>query len=113
VLLKSLFISSLGVVFTTPPKTTTGAQEFFAKYPEKPDKLPIKYFTQLKSADLQPISFVNVHGPELELYCDHKVALRKSMFKVKLKCLNMYFTFFRCSKTGTTLFIYRFENDTW
>ena len=65
------------MTFTTTPRTTDDGKSLFAKYPQKPDKLPIRYFTQLRSANFQPVTFSNVHGPELELYCEYKVALRK------------------------------------
>ena len=68
---------SLAVTFVKPPKVTNDGKALFAKYPQKPDKLPILYFTQLKSDNLQPITFSHVHGPEIELYCEYKVALRK------------------------------------
>jgi hypothetical protein len=71
----------LAVTFTIPLKTTDDGKSLFAKYPQKPDKLPIRYFTQLKSDNFQPVTFSNIHGPELELYCEYKVALRKRMFR--------------------------------
>lgn len=70
---------SLAVTFTVPPKTTDDGKSLFAKYPQKPDHLPIRYFSQLNSAHVQPVTFSHIHGPELELYCDYKVALRKRM----------------------------------
>ncbi|CAF3272931.1 unnamed protein product [Rotaria socialis] len=70
------------VTFTTPLKTTDDGKSLFAKYPEKPDKLPILYFTQLRTENFQPVTFSNVHGPELELYCEYKVALRKRTQKL-------------------------------
>jgi hypothetical protein len=80
------FFFCSAVTFTNPPKTTDDGKSLFAKYPQKPDKLPIRYFTQLKSDNFQPVTFSNIHGPELELYCEYKVALRKRMFlKVYLK----------------------------
>lgn len=81
----SCFLFFLAVTFTIPPKTTDDGKSLFAKYPQKPDKLPIRFFTQLKPENFQPVTFSNVHGPELELYCEYQVALRKRMFKnVKL-----------------------------
>ncbi len=71
----------LGVVFTTPPKITNGSSALFTKYDQKPDQLPIRYFTQLRSANLQSIAFHDIHGPELELFCQNKVAFRKSMLR--------------------------------
>jgi hypothetical protein len=71
---------SLAVTFTTPPKTTDDGKSLFAKYPQKPDKLPIRYFPQLRPENFHPVTFSNIHGPELELYCEYKVALRKRMF---------------------------------
>lgn len=67
----------VGVVFTSPPQTTDDGKSLFAKYPQKPDHLPIRYYTNLKSEDIKPVFFSNVHGAELELYCEYKVALRK------------------------------------
>ena len=66
-----------GVMFTSPPQTTDDGKSLFAKYPEKPDRLPIRYYVNLQNEDLKPVCFSNVHGAELELYCEYKVALRK------------------------------------
>ncbi|CAF1291469.1 unnamed protein product [Adineta steineri] len=70
------------VTFTIPPKTTDDGKSLFAKYPQKPDKLPIRYFSQLTPENFHPVTFSNVHGPELELYCEYKVALRKRVQKL-------------------------------
>jgi len=66
-----------GVIFTSPPQTTDDGKSLFAKYPEKPDHLPIRYYVNLTNEELKPVCFSNVHGAELELYCEYKVALRK------------------------------------
>ena len=79
------FDSFIGAVFTNPPKTTDDGKALFAKYPQKPDKLPIRYFTDLNSESLQPVCFSNVHGAELELYCEYKVALRKRLFSPSIE----------------------------
>jgi hypothetical protein len=72
----------LGVVFTTPPQIIDGSRTLFTKYDQKPDKLPIRYFTNLNpKTDLQLIGFSDVHGPELELFCQNMIAFRKSMSK--------------------------------
>jgi len=63
-------------------KQPTMVELFFAKYsPVTPDRLPIRYYTNLSNT-LQPITFSEVHGPELELYCEYKVALRKRVQKL-------------------------------
>jgi hypothetical protein len=51
------------------------------KYDQKPDKLPIRYYNNLKPTDLQYIGFHDIHGPELELFCQNIVAFRRSMFE--------------------------------
>ena len=110
----SISSSALAVTFTTAPSTTDDGKSLFAKYPQKPDKLPIRYFTQLRSANFQPITFSNVHGPELELYCEYKVALRKRQFLSSLfKQTNFFSILIRCSKISATLFIHRFPSSTW
>jgi hypothetical protein len=97
-----------GVVFTNPPKTTDDGKALFAKYPQKPDKLPIRYYTDLNSETFQPVCFSNVHGAELELYCEYKVALRKRLFNRKMNetdddvCLSSS----RCSKTRSSLSVH-------
>lgn len=70
------------VTFTIPPKTTDDGKSLFSKYPQKPDKLPIRYYTQILPENFQPVTFSNIHGPELELYCEYKVALRKRVQKL-------------------------------
>jgi hypothetical protein len=67
-------------MFTDPPQTTDDGKALFAKYPQKSDKLPICYFTDLCSETFQPVCFSNVHGAEFELYCEYKVVLRKRLF---------------------------------
>jgi hypothetical protein len=82
----------LGVVFTAAPQKTDGSRAFFTKYDQKPDKLPIRYFIQLKSEDLQSVDFYDTHGTELELFCQNKVAFRRSKFKniiLKLLTINI------------------------
>jgi hypothetical protein len=76
--IRNFIYYSLGVVFTTAPTITDGSRAFFTKYDQKPDKLPIRYFTRLKPTDLQPVDFHDTHGAELELFCQNKVAFRKS-----------------------------------
>ncbi|CAF3372424.1 unnamed protein product [Rotaria sp. Silwood1] len=71
-----------GAVLITPPKTVVDSRTFFIKYDQKPDKLPIQYFTQLKPTNLQSIIFYNIHGPELDLYCQNKVVFRKNVRKL-------------------------------
>lgn len=74
-----IFYCSLGVVLTTPPQVIDGSRPLFNKYDQKPDKLPILYFTHLNpKTDLQLIGFSDVHGPELELFCQNMIAFRKS-----------------------------------
>ncbi|UJR16205.1 hypothetical protein I4U23_003115 [Adineta vaga] len=68
-----------GVSFTSAPKITDGSKSFFTKYHQKPDQLPITYFSHLKSSNLQPIAFRHIHGVELELFCQNKVAFRKNV----------------------------------
>ena len=51
------------------------------KYNQSPDKLPIRYFTNLRSEDLQFCVFHEAHGKELDLYCEDRIAFRKSMNK--------------------------------
>ncbi len=72
---------SLGIIFTTPPQIPDSSRAIFTKYDQKPDKIPIRYFTKLKPTDLQHIDFRDVHGPELELFCQNIVAIRKSIFQ--------------------------------
>ena len=67
---------------TTAPKKISDAKAFFAKFPEKPDQLPIRHFTQLSAQNLQTICFCHIHGTEVDLYCQSKVALRKSKLKL-------------------------------
>lgn len=66
--------------------TTDDSRAFFAKYPQKPDQVPIKYFTRLPAADLRPVHFFDVHGPELDLYCQNKVVFRKSEWNDSSNC---------------------------
>ncbi|CAF2400843.1 unnamed protein product [Rotaria sp. Silwood2] len=68
-----------GAVLITPPKTIADSRTFFIKYDQKPDKLPIQYFTHLKPTNLQSVVFHDVHGPELDLYCQNKVVFRKNV----------------------------------
>ncbi|CAF1197888.1 unnamed protein product, partial [Rotaria sordida] len=72
----------VGVVLTTPPKRILDARTFFIKYESQPHNLPIRYFTHLQPTNLQPIVFHDVHGPELELYCENKVVFRKNVRKL-------------------------------
>jgi hypothetical protein len=72
-----LFCCRLGVILTNPPLTIDTGKSLFDKYPEKPDRLPVRYFTDLKSDAFRPIGFSHIHGAELELYCEYRVALRK------------------------------------
>ena len=82
------------VNFTIPLKTTDDGKSLFSKYPQKPDRLPIRYFTQLQPENFQPVTFSNVHGPELELYCEYKVALRKRMTNLnRIICYCFFFIF--------------------
>ncbi|CAF1106698.1 unnamed protein product [Rotaria sordida] len=71
-----------GAVLTTPPKTIADSKTFFIQYDQKPDKLPIKYFTHLKPTNLQSVIFHDIHGPELDLYCQNKVVFRKNVRKL-------------------------------
>ncbi|CAF4036376.1 unnamed protein product, partial [Rotaria sordida] len=70
------------VVLTTPPKRILDARTFFIKYESQPHNLSIRYFTHLQPTNLQPIVFHDVHGPELELYCENKVVFRKNVRKL-------------------------------
>ncbi|CAF1472142.1 unnamed protein product [Adineta steineri] len=68
-----------GVVFTTPMKAPDNSKSFFIKYDQKPDLLPICHYKHLKFGDLQSITFHHIHGLELELFCQNKVAFRKNV----------------------------------
>jgi len=68
--------------FTTAPSKLSSVKEFFAKFPEKPDRLSIKHFTDLQPKDLQPVSFCSTHGPEVDIYCLGKVVLRKNIHQL-------------------------------
>ena len=100
------FSSCLGMEFTTAPSKLSSVKEFFAKFPEKPDRLSIKHFTDLQPKDLQPVSFCPTHGPEVDIYCLGKVVLRKSKSKINFNSnRNRRFVLFfiRYSSTCSTL----------
>ncbi|CAF0829418.1 unnamed protein product [Didymodactylos carnosus] len=66
-----------GCTFTVAPKILDDGRSLFEKYNQKPDKLELKYYKDLNISSLKPLTFSSVHGPEIELYCEYKLALRK------------------------------------
>ena len=105
------WVRFVAMKFTTAPITTDDSRAFFAKYPQKPDQLPIKYFTRLSPVDLQPVHFFDVHGPELDLYCQNKVVFRKSEWNDSTNSLFRMSRSLRCSTTGSTVRVYRSADD--
>lgn len=67
------------IVFTTAPQVVDASRDFFQKYDQTPDKLPIKYFKNLRTDQLQQIGFLDGHGPEIELFCHNQVAFRRNV----------------------------------
>jgi hypothetical protein len=72
-------LSHQAIKLIDPSRSINNGRSLFAKYAEKPDHLPIRYFQLLNSTVHRQVRFSDVHGVEIELYCEYKVALRKRM----------------------------------
>ncbi|CAF0976641.1 unnamed protein product [Rotaria magnacalcarata] len=69
-------------ILVGPPNTIADSRAFFIKYNQQPDQLPLQYFTKVNPANLQPVTFHEVHGTELDLYCQNAVVFRKNVRKL-------------------------------